>query len=970
MATTKIDNPNLFDFSSLNTALQLPTGDTASRPSSPSTGEWRYNNEDKYVEYWDGGAWRQIETEEFPTVPSENFNTVLYVGNGGTQAITGAGFSPDLIWIKNRTDNSTQHLWTDTVRGIGSQGGANILYSDSSEVESTNADTTFLSSFDSNGFTIGSSSVYNNSGKSYVAWCWKAGGTAVPNSVGTIASSVSANPAGGFSIVRNTGTASYTDTIGTGLNQAPELVIQKPIGSVVDWYVLFNISGTGAWDYGKLNESDQFTTDNPQRFATSATTINNWGWNGYDMINYCFHSVAGYQKIGTYNGDGSTTGPVINTGFEPAWLMIKRTDSPGGWRIQDNKRLSEGFGKDVLEANDTAAEQDNYVQIAFLTNGFQLHSTAGDYNANGGTYLYLAIAADADTTTPTLANSFANSLHVGNGTTQTIGGHLNGAAQFNGSSSEVNITGQLPSSVASDYAVSCWVNPNALSSSGHALFTNLFAGGAYATGQAAILIWNSKIRLYLSHSGTSNTYVYDSAIDVPTGLWSNIVVNIDVSAGTSSIITAYLNGVSNNLTYLASTNVGPNENNNTVFGKFQGISFYDGSIDQVRIYSSALTASQVSQLYNETTATANTLDFPTGAGCVAAYPLDSNGDDLSGNFNASSIPNVTFSNSITFRPDWSWVKNRQVSASHALFDSVRGAMRIVSTESLSTQSDLSPYGVTSFNNYGITVKDITSGNYGVNGAAGGTYSGTPPNYVSWNWKLNKRGTILTNATSLAVDVVANVNDAAGLSVVKGTLNVGSGVTKIPHGLSAAPEFVVAKSTGPGSSETSGWQVYHSSQGAGNYATINSTDAFSPNANVWANTTPDAELVSVQGGYVLYGGADFIMYSWRSISGYSKVGSYAGNGGTKDIYTTDDGSSGGNNPFQPKWVLIKNISSGYSWVVTDAARGTNKVLYTNLAQGEDTVSNGITAFNSNGFSLGSAVSFNDGSSTYVYLAIGG
>ena len=103
-----------------------------------------------------------------------------------------------------------------------------------------------------------------------------------------------------------------------------------------------------------------------------------------------------------------------------------------------------------------------------------------------------------------------------------------------------------------------------------------------------------------------------------------------------------------------------------------------------------------------------------------------------------------------------------------------------------------------------------------------------------------------------------------------------------------------------------------------------------------------------------------MYSWRSISGYSKVGSYAGNGTYKDIYTTDDGSSGGSNPFQPKWVMIKNTSSGYSWVVTDAARGTDKVLYTNLAQGEDTVSNGITAFNSNGFSLGDAVSLNDGS----------
>ena len=93
MAITKIGTPELFDFSSLNTALQLPTGDTASRPSAPSTGEWRFNTTEKYVEYWDGGspgAWRQIDTEAPPNpddFPSQNFNVNTYTGNGGTQTI-------------------------------------------------------------------------------------------------------------------------------------------------------------------------------------------------------------------------------------------------------------------------------------------------------------------------------------------------------------------------------------------------------------------------------------------------------------------------------------------------------------------------------------------------------------------------------------------------------------------------------------------------------------------------------------------------------------------------------------------------------------------------------------------------------------------------------------------------------------------------------------------------------------------
>ena len=117
MATTKITNPELFDLGSLDTALKLPSGTTAERPTSPSTGEWRYNTTTNLVEFWDGGEWRDLQSEEIPPIPSENFNVVLYTGNGSTQSITGVGFKPDFVWVKARDRAGEWHMLSDTTRG-------------------------------------------------------------------------------------------------------------------------------------------------------------------------------------------------------------------------------------------------------------------------------------------------------------------------------------------------------------------------------------------------------------------------------------------------------------------------------------------------------------------------------------------------------------------------------------------------------------------------------------------------------------------------------------------------------------------------------------------------------------------------------------------------------------------------------------------------------------------------------------
>ena len=191
MATTKITSPDLFNLGSLNTALKLPSGTTAERPTSPSTGEWRYNTTTNLVEFWDGGAWRDLQSEDIPPIPSEHFNTVLYTGTSATHAITGVGFQPDLVWIKDRS-NGENHILNDSTRGA-----SNDLSSNTTSAQA-NRPTGFVS-FDSDGFTLGTDGggVVNDSARGpYVAWCWKAnGGTTSSNTDGSITSTVQVNQA-------------------------------------------------------------------------------------------------------------------------------------------------------------------------------------------------------------------------------------------------------------------------------------------------------------------------------------------------------------------------------------------------------------------------------------------------------------------------------------------------------------------------------------------------------------------------------------------------------------------------------------------------------------------------------------------------------------------------------------------------------------------------------------------------------
>jgi hypothetical protein len=420
MATTKITNPELFDLASLNTALQLPSGTTAERPTSPSTGEWRYNTDDNAIEFYDGSFWLTIQDEEIPPIPSEHFNVVLYTGNGTSQSITGVGFEPDFVWVKARDRAGEWHMLSDSTRGTNSQ-----LFSNATNAQDTKS--TVITSFDSDGFSIGSDALVNFNGANYVAWCWKAnGGTTSSNTDGTITSTVQVNTKAGFSIIEYTGTGANA-TLGHGLSSAPNFVIVKKTSAAQNWMV--GADGIGWTKYLELNLDSAAATASTtwNNTAPTSTTVslgssNNGNTSGQTYVMYAFNSKAGYSSFGSYTGNGLANGPIINTGFEPAWVMVKGSSNAGSWWIYDNKRSTANPRNKVLRSDSSAAETTNTnYNVDFLSNGFQFTGTDTDINGSGRTYIYMAFASDPSTA-PVLADSFNTNLYTGNGGTQSITG--------------------------------------------------------------------------------------------------------------------------------------------------------------------------------------------------------------------------------------------------------------------------------------------------------------------------------------------------------------------------------------------------------------------------------------------------------------------------------------------------------------------------------------------------------------------
>jgi hypothetical protein len=319
---------------------------------------------------------------------NKQMDATLYTGTGATQSIVNAGsMQPDFVWIKARSTTTNNRLY-DSVRGATLQ-----IQSNNTDAEAVNANG--LTAFVSNGFTVGSASSENASGQTFVGWQWKAGGTAVTNTAGSISSQVSANTTSGFSVVTYTGSG-LNATVGHGLGVAPSWVIVKGrnVGST-NWFIytatqgatkyLDFSTGTGGTDSSSWNN----TAPTSSVFSVGTSYYTNFALTTY--VAYCWSEIAGYSAFGSYTGNGSTDGPFVYTGFRPRFVIIKRSDGVEPWLMLDSARQTYNVMGPYLLANASDAEA-TFSFIDFTSNGFKIRNTGGSFNTSGGTYIYMAFA--------------------------------------------------------------------------------------------------------------------------------------------------------------------------------------------------------------------------------------------------------------------------------------------------------------------------------------------------------------------------------------------------------------------------------------------------------------------------------------------------------------------------------------------------------------------------------------------------
>jgi len=357
-----------------------------------------------------------------PSSEVNAFNSVLWTADGTTAIdIEGVGFQPDLVWMKARNQAYNHHLH-DAVRGTNKWLQTNLTNGEDT------ANTNSLTSYNSDGFTLGTGSNGNYSGTggtTHVAWCWKAGGAptssnsatngsamvdGVATTTASIASAASAsitptkmsvNTGAGFSIVQYTGTGSAA-TIPHGLNSAPDVIIIKDTSAAQtsDQWPVFH-SATGATgDLVYLHKSSAgipaqtvWNNTNPTSDVFSVGTWGGINYTGDDFIAYCWHSVPGFSKFGSYSGSGGA-GNKVTTGFKPAFVMIKSTGS-NNWVIIDNKRSPVNYADKILYPDEAWVEAtgSTTTSINFLADGFDFGGGGGSINSSGShSYIYMAFA--------------------------------------------------------------------------------------------------------------------------------------------------------------------------------------------------------------------------------------------------------------------------------------------------------------------------------------------------------------------------------------------------------------------------------------------------------------------------------------------------------------------------------------------------------------------------------------------------
>jgi len=328
------------------------------------------------------------------TQAGKYFNTVLYTGTGSSLSVTGVGFQPDFVWIKERAGAADHGLY-DAVRGVQKQ-----LESNTTDAETT--ETTGLTAFNSDGFTVGALAQLNTNTDTYVSWNWKANGAGSSNTAGSISSTVSANTTAGFSIVTYTGTGANA-TVGHGclvnnVATAPSMIIVKRRDAATSWRVYHaSIGNTGAVYLNQTvgTETNSVFWNNTSPTSSVFTVGTDPGVNASSntFVAYCFAPVAGYSAFGSYTGNGSTDGVFVYTGFRPRYILVKSSSNAYQWSVHDTARQTYNEDERILSPNSSSAEDTNAAYgVDVLSNGFKWRNSGEAFNFSGYTYIYAAFA--------------------------------------------------------------------------------------------------------------------------------------------------------------------------------------------------------------------------------------------------------------------------------------------------------------------------------------------------------------------------------------------------------------------------------------------------------------------------------------------------------------------------------------------------------------------------------------------------